>query len=63
MCTAALGSVNDAARERRVDGSPYAARFLSESLTTVLISRGTDGWYRYHPLLQDTVLQRWGPPS
>lgn len=58
MCTAALGSVNTQLASA-ASGSPYAARFLSESLTTVLISRGTDGWYRYHPLLQDTVLQRW----
>ena len=58
MCTAALGTVNvDLATA--VTGSPTAARFLSEAITTVLIAPGEHGWYRYHPLMQDAVLDLW----
>lgn len=58
LCTAALGTVNvDLATA--VTGSPTAAGFLSDTITTVLIAPGEHGWYRYHPLLQDAVLDLW----
>ncbi len=58
MATAALGTVNvDLAGA--VSGSASALHYLTEAITTVLIAPDDAGWYRYHPLMQDAVLDVW----
>lgn len=58
MATAAVGTVN-AELAAYVTGNETASGLLADSITTVLIARDENGWYRYHPLLQDCVLGLW----
>ncbi len=61
--TAALGTVS-ADLARAATGQPRAAHFLAEAITTVLLQETHDGWYRYHPLLQEcatAVMERENP--
>ena len=61
--TAALGTVN-ADLARAATGQRRAGHFLAEAITTVLLQQTHDGWYRYHPLLQECatdVMQREDP--
>lgn len=59
MATAAVGSVN-AELAACVSGRDSAGALLAETVTTVLIARDENGWYRYHPLMQECVRQVWG---
>lgn len=58
MATAAMGTVNAELAEA-VTGHERSAALLAEAITTVLIARDGSGWYRYHPLLQECVLDIW----
>ncbi len=64
-CTAALGSVTvDLATT--ATGQHRAGHFLGEAITTVLIHKTQDDWYRYHPLLQEcatSILAREDPDT
>ncbi len=52
VSTAALGSVNvDLALA--ATGQNRSAHYLNQAITTVLLQRTHDGWFRYHPLMQD----------
>lgn len=58
MCTAAVGTVNPELAAV-VSGEARAGRLLSEAVTTVLMAPTDQGWYRYHPLMQDAALDVW----
>ncbi len=61
--TAVFGTVN-ADLSKAVTGQQRAAHYLGEAITTVLMQRTHDGWYRYHPLLQECatdLLEREDP--
>jgi LuxR family maltose regulon positive regulatory protein len=63
ISTAALGAVDRWLAEA-VTTNSRAARLLREALGAVLLAASDDGWYTYHPLLQDvarTALQRDDP--
>lgn len=52
--TAAIGSVN-AGLAQRLSGMAETGQLLADGITTVLLSPAGDGWYHYHPLMQDCV--------
>lgn len=63
MSTAALGAVDRNLAEA-VTANRSSARLLREALSSVLLAASDDGWYTYHPLLQEaarTALHRDDP--
>ncbi len=63
LTTAALGTVNvDLAAA--ATGQQRSAHYLNQAITTVLLQRTPDDWFRYHPLLQEcaaNLLERENP--
>jgi serine/threonine-protein kinase PknK len=55
LANAALGSVT-VELATAASGQARSAHYLNEAITTVLLQRTPDGWFRFHPLLQDCAI-------